>query len=298
MNVTLLNLGDMNMATGKKISTLLFVFIITFSTSAFSSTIISENFDDKKYTSPLSMITKIGYDGQVNYSSTEKHGSTGFSVIRDDSISTNSGYGLPLMVNKYSAQHVQQGIYFRYYMKYASNYWTSSYDGGKPMDNDKWVKISGNNANIEIVAYRANANGYTGLFFHPLPADLNRYVSMDFPFGKWNKVEMYLYVPSSGGTPYVHIQVNDSDVLSESFPGLYRGPYSSVLQLFNGVRASNMGGPPSGKGYRYFDDLTVVVGEGDLCNREPAEPGSGVVMTEPADVPPPSNLRVMSTQND
>jgi hypothetical protein len=100
---------------------------------------------------------------------------------------------------------------------------------------------------------------------------------------EWHKIEIYLKIAA---TSEVHVQIDDVDVYknTDADINLPLSAYSGTQQ-FMSIRATNH--PPSGHGYWYTDNITIVHNDGNLCKNEPAEPGARTTLSAP------KNLRIV-----
>jgi hypothetical protein len=224
-----------------------------------SATAIEEDFDDQSFSSPLTYYGPDGYDSGWVYDSNNAHGGSGYCLRRNDSEDASpAGFGGALIDSSLSS-HISNGVYIKYWIKYASNY-----DATGSFDNIKLFKAAGTVADIEFI-WKTPPFGAIQLFGKDTSGDLsfNATPSVSgFSRGTWHKIEMYIYIPSSG-TPTVKLQINDTTIYTTNNADIHRGPYSSTMQI-NSVRAGNMGAATAGEGYVYYDDILVVYGEGDL----------------------------------
>ncbi|MEF3691443.1 MAG: hypothetical protein V3574_00105 [Candidatus Moraniibacteriota bacterium] len=93
--------------------------------------------------------------------------------------------------------------------------------------------------------------------------------------GEWHKIEIYMKLGTSYLEQSIHLQIDDYDVYQDAGEGVnFLLPASLYIDCtqFASIRATNR--PPFERGYYYFDDVTIVYNEGDLCDNEPIEPVS------------------------
>jgi hypothetical protein len=273
--------------------TALFIFVsicfIAISGSAFCSTIISEDFNDKNYSSPLLFYNVTGYDQNLVWDSGNAVGSSGYCLKFDHS----QGYLAGIGVLSGFSQHVDEGVYIRYWVKYDSNYqFPAERD---KFENLKMFKLAGDIGwDIEFI-YKDTANGgpsYLQLFWNKqsnssVLSNTTRPLNQTIQKGVWHKIEIFIKIAP---TSAVHVQVNDKDIYNSTNADirLQASAYSSSQQFIS-VLASSAGRPPAGRGYWHVDNVTIAKGEGDRCNNEPPEPGG-----TPSFMPnPPTGLTVV-----
>jgi hypothetical protein len=254
------------------------ISIFIFTINANATTLISENFNDQSYSSPLTLYnTGYGYDTNIQYSSSIRHGSTGYSIHVNHSNSGDVSANLSGAENYHSG-----GVYYRYWVYYPSSYYWCVQAGGT-QGNNKIFKMAGapgwdleiiwkdyGSVPTQIQSFWNTSSGGTVSHYAPITNDYagHNYLSYNI----WHKVEIYMQIPNA-----IHVSVDDTTVYQNTSADI-RGPSSSWTgtRQFSSIRA--LGGcidPPSGHGDWYYDDITVVYNEGDLSNSEPAEPGGG-----------------------
>ncbi len=240
---------------------------------AWGEVVVDENFDDQAVSSPLSLYCSYG---SATFSNSIYHGSSGYSVSQDhcqgDTMAIVSGIGA----------YMVSGVYIRYWVYMPDSYY---FPGQEALfENFKVSKYAGDTTqDIEIIWKGSVAPSYcpTGIqIFWLEPGDgiggtgtssatLFAGANTDFAGNKyltkgvWHKIEQYFYIPNSGpGT--VRVQVDDCDVYSDNNVSVEPSisQYTGAQQVVS-IRASNS--PASGHGTWYFDDMYIVVGEGDLC---------------------------------
>lgn len=285
--------------------TILLLFLLSFSILAGPGTtgaitLVSESFDDHAYSSPLTYRWgPSGYDVGMIYDTANAKGGSGYCLRFDhaqtDSSETAGGVGY---LSNF-ATHVESGIYFRYWIKYASNY-QFPWDRGKEY-NVKIIKFAGSGTRNMEFAWRDTtysspsspnamllswygADGifstrYNGNNFDPLGSTLTK--------GVWHKIEIYLKIAAPST---IHVQVDDHDVFKDTNASIMLPGSDYSIGQFMSILAGTAGKPPAGQGYYYTDDITIIAAEGDLCDREPPEP-SGAATPEP--LPPPAIINII-----
>ena len=98
----------------------------------------------------------------------------------------------------------------------------------------------------------------------------------------WYKIEVYIRY--GNGALDLRVQVNDYDAINFVNKAVANAALTATKQII-GPRVSSGGVPPAGQGLFYIDDLTVIAGEGDLCNNEPPKISDG---GNPPPPPPPN----------
>jgi len=277
---------------GKKyLSILIIVFFVFAGRYCHAVTLVSEDFNDTDYSAPLSYYTGTGYDDDGIVYVTEDVNGAGHS-LRLRHISGVSGIG----VLNGMQNHLGDGIYFRYWMKYPASYLFPGERG--EFENLKMLKISGAAGDIEFI-YKDSDNGgpkALQLFWFGIDGattgngtgtgatTLGQTLSKDV----WHKIEIYIRISSQSA---VHVQVDDIDVFQDANANiLLPATVYTSAQQFISVCATTQ--PTDGHNEFYNDNITIVAGEGDLCANEPTEPGVPLPAT-PAAPAAPANLRVV-----
>jgi hypothetical protein len=268
-------------------------FCIGYAGIGHAETLVSENFNDRAYGSPLTFYNVSAYNADIVWDSANAIGGSGYCLRWDH---TNASAGIGILEN--FASNVGRGVYIRYWVNYASNYVFPAEQGD--FDNLKMFKLASGggltNYDIEFI-YKDTGNGG--------PASLQLFwvtgagstegsgtgtgaasLGGTMAKGRWHKIEIYIQIASPS---VVHVQVNDRDV--------YRNTNANILlpasaytgaQQFQSIRASGSR-TPAGRGFWYTDNVTVIAGEGDRCSSEPAEPGNTGGGTNPTPTPTPSS---------
>lgn len=263
------------------------IFSLIFTASAFCQTLVSENFDDRAYTPPLSLV--YDFVNPVPYSNTIRHGGSGYSVQFDHTI---GGMHCHADLDNLTSV-ISDGVYFRYYVYYPDSYRFPGEEG--LFENLKLLKFASGGGltdyDIEFIYKNSNDGGPSSLqlFWINQNGELGGTkvgaVSLNQTLNKnqWHKIEIYMQIASPS---IVRVQINDINVYSNTNADirLPASAYSGSRQ-FSSVRASNST-PSSGHGTWYIDDITVVHNEGDLCDNEPPEPGTAT----PCNAEPPSDI--------
>jgi len=248
------------------------IFMTVISPSALiATTLVSDSFDDitRTYASGAMAIYYIDQYGidENRYTKNHARGGSGYCLSFDDSIID----GRQVFVMGSMSNDLDEGIYFRYYVFWDSDYHFGSDDG--LLDNKKMFKTAApvdGQPDIEII-YRPYERGIVA--YIPQDSDVERYFSgSGQKKGEWNKIEIYIKIDS--GNNDLHVQVNDIDLCNYSPDITNAASEYTGTEQFISTRASNR--PARGQGYWWVDDVTIVHDEGDLCDNEPPEP-SGVV---------------------
>lgn len=260
--------------------------------SANAVTLVSEDFNDKAYTYPLTYYNVTGYDQGIIYNNSSSIGGTGYSLQFNHSLSMA---GVGILEN--FASYTVSGVYFRYWVNYPVGYKFPCEVGA--FDNLKMFKLAGDIGwDIELI-YKDTCDGGpsslqlfwngadgtttgngTGSGSTTLGATLNK--------GEWHKIEIYLKIGSDYLAQAIHVQVDDFDVYQETGSSVnFRLPASAYTgtSQFMSIWAGTPR-PLAENGEWYHDNVTIVHNEGDLCDNEPPEP-SGVLQvdtTPPGDV--------------
>jgi hypothetical protein len=253
----------------------------------FGTTLVCENFDDKQYASPLTFFNGTAYNANIVYNSANAYMGSGYCLQWDHSKDT-TGIGVLSDLTKYLAN----GIYFRYWVKYDTNYLFPAETG--EFENLKMFKVAGSTGyDIEFI-YKQTLGGPSQLQLYWSTASggvggtgVNSVSTGDqLTKGKWHKIEIYLKVNT---TSIVHVQIDDHDVYQNTNANIPTpaSAYASTNQ-FMSVRVRSEA--PSGHGTWYTDNITIVTNEGDLCNKEPAEPSSSGSTGTPPAVPTISGI--------
>jgi len=251
--------------------------LLLISVNVEAATLISENFNDQAYTSPLTLYNGIagGYDTSITYSSSVRHGSTGYSVHVDHA------QGDIMAILSGAQNYHSSGVYYRYWVYYPSTYqWCV--EAGGTQGNVKLLKMAGDPGwDLEVIYKESGAEPTQIQTFWNTSGGgvVSHYNSITNDYGGhnyltssiWHKVEIYMQIPNA-----IHVSIDDQTVYNNTNADI-RTPASvwTGTQQFISIRA--LGGcvdPPSGHGDWYFDDITVVSGEGDLSSNEPSEPGT------------------------
>lgn len=265
---------------------------------AVADVLIDEDFNDQSYSSPLRLFVYDAYDQDVPYSTVHRRGSEGYSIEVDHA----SGDIMAMLSDLHT--HLDDGIYFRYWVYYPSSYMFPGEEG--LFENVKLFKIAGTGegaSDVEFV-YKSSTNpaynycptrvqlywvplesgspglGGTGTGSTLIAEDYlgNPYLSKDC----WHKIEIYAHVPDTGNST-IHLQIDDVDVYKNTNADV-KTPASSYTgtQQFISIRASNA--PPAGHGTWYFDDIYVASGEGNLCDSEEEDPSKTSTWNVPGTV--------------
>jgi hypothetical protein len=172
-------------------------------------------------------------------------------------------------------------VYFRYYVYYPSTYY---WPGEEALfENVKMFNLAGDIGwDIEFIYKSSAVNGPDSLQLYWYGADGtitgNGTVSGSATLGStldddaWHKVEIYIKIGTAYADQAIHVQVDDYDVYEDTGESVnFRLPASAYTgtQQFISLRASNS--PSAGHGVWYFDNITAVSAEGDLCDNEPSE---------------------------
>jgi|SRR3989339_376436 len=259
------------------------VFLFLLSCNLYAGTLISEDFNDQQYSAPLSLVPVI--DGQVVgliYSTSTSYGPGAGASIEVDHSTGDVSASLQEL-----GTYLDEGVYFRYRVFYPDTYY---FPGDEAIfENVKMLKFAGAvNCDIEFIYKNteggpeslqlywfkedATCCGGTGSGAVSIPQKMNK--------GVWHKIEIYTLVAE---TSTVHVQIDDNDVYVNTDADI-RFPASLYnVAGFISIRASNY--PSPGHGIWYFDNITVVHNEGDLCDREPPEPGAVLADSEPPRAP-------------
>lgn len=271
--------------------------------SSMAATLVSENFDSHSYTSALQYYTSTGgYDPSVKvYDTANAHGGSGYCLKFDHATKSDGSLG-PMGSFSAFPTYATSGIYFRYWIKYDSAYLWPKEESSSNLDNVKIFKFAGSVAAHEDIesSYQGSADGSpSSALIYWLKNDGSTSPSYYPSFGTqltknvWHKVEIYIQFPNK-----IHVQLDDNDVLNKTDANfqLPASGYTGTTQ-FMAIRASNY--PPAGHGYFYTDDVSVVAGEGDLCNNEPPTPSGTVTAPSPApstDAPPTVSIQQPTNQ--
>lgn len=254
---------------------LIYVLIfILYPTLSLAEILVSEDFNTENYTSPLSIYYYDEYDAGIVYSATPAYGGSGFAVEAKHIDGTLVMAKIDNLQN-----YLDGGVYFRYYVFYpASYYWPGEEE---LFDNVKMFKIAGSVGwDVEFIYKNTSggdgptalqlywnrestgvANGGTGTGSTTLGGALSK--------DEWHKIEIYIKIPDVGLSE-LHVQVDDYDVYECADCDIRKDDSQYIgTQQFMSIRASNS--PTAGHETWYFDSITVVAGEGDLCDNEPEE---------------------------
>jgi hypothetical protein len=267
--------------------TTVFFICLYFCVNAFGETVVSENFDDKTYSSPISFYNVAGYDANIVYDASQALAGKGYCLKFDH----HDGYLAGLGILSGIPTYIANGMYIRYWVKYSTAY---DFPGDRSaFDNLKMFKIwntefiykntSGGPSALQLYWKRASSGTFTG-GTGTGSASLGKTMAK----GAWHKIEIFMHVKSSGSS--VHVQVDDYNVYQSSNADLSlpASSYSQTNQIISTL-ASSAGRPAAGRGYWYVDNITIIKGEGDRCNNEPPEPG-GTTSFVPN---PPTGLAVV-----
>ena len=234
-----------------------------------AETLVSENLDDRNYGLPLLFYNVTGYNEGLVWNSTDALGGTGYCLQWDH---TPSSAGIGILSS--FATHAANGVYIRYWVKYASTYRFPGDDG--LFENLKMFKLAGPEGyDIEFI-YKDSAGGPKRLQLYWLtPASgVGGTGTGSVPIGKtlakneWHKIEIFIRL---GSPSSVHVQIDDLNVYQNTNADI-RLPASTYTgtNQFMSIRGSNK--PSPGSGAWFTDSVTIVAGEGDRCNSEPPEP--------------------------
>lgn len=264
----------------RKFFTIFTLFIIGIN-SANAETIVHENFDDRNYEAPLTFYNVSGYDQNLEWDSSNGIGGNGYCLRWDH---TNAMAGVGVLQN--FADHAAAGIYIRYWVKYDRNYLFPNELGD--FDNLKLFKVAsgGGLTDYDVEFIYKNTDGGPSnlqLFWKATDGSTagtgtgNTTLGGTLTKGTWHKIEIYIRISS---TSVVHVQIDDFDVYNNRNANI-RLPASAYTgsQQFQSIRAGSR--TPSGQGYWFTDNVTIVANEGDLCNAEPAEPAETNEPTSP-----------------
>jgi hypothetical protein len=246
---------------------ILFIILIPFLVSA-QNQLIQESLDDQAWD-----LTSYGHTFVVD----GPNNPTGYCAKYDHADLWTAGI---VIYNDLTA-YLDDGVYFRYWIKYDSNYEYPS-DVGE-YENVKIWKIAcpewATDGNIE---YIFNGDNSTKIYW----LDEAQANQQEYPYNAsgraknvWHKIETYIKIPSTGtGNSTIHLQIDDYDVWNSSTMSI-RKPYSNYYgtKQIHSVRASNS--PPATKGFFYLDDFSVFYGN-DLCDAEPALPTTDYTDTQ------------------
>lgn len=268
--------------------------------SANAVTLVSEDFNDKAYTYPLTYYNITGYDQGIIYNNSNSIGGTGYSLQFNHS---QSMAGVGILQN--FASYTEAGVYIRYWVNYPVGYKFPCEVGA--FENLKMFKLAGDVGwDIEFI-YKNTCDGGPSslqLFWNgadgtiigngtvtgstTLGAKLNK--------GEWHKIEIYLKIGSDYSDQAIHVQVDDYDVYKETGSSVnFRLPASAYTgtSQFMSIWAGTPR-PLEENGEWYHDNVTIVHNEGDLCNNEPSEPDGLVVSSD--DVTPPGDATNFTAQ--
>lgn len=277
---------------------ILFLILLSFSLlagpgTAGATTLVHTNLDNKTLTSPLTYYNVTGYNQNLVYDSANAYGGAGSALKFDHAKGGYAGLGVLSGFEKYAGG----GVYIRYWMKYDSNYKFPGELGD--FENLKLFKLAGAVGwDIEFI-YKSSSSGAPSklqLVWNKSDGSFtggtgtgDTTLGTTLAKGSWHKIEIYIKIATPS---VVHVQVDDHDVWNQTDADI-RLPASAYTgtQQFMSIRASGSV-PPAGYGYYFTDNVTIVAGEGDLSNREPAEP-SGSVSPPPAlDPPAITNIQI------
>jgi len=256
----------------KYLLTIMLILLSVAPTSA--STLVSENFDDQAYVSPLNYYNVTGYNQNIIYDSTNAYGGSGYCLKFDHSLGYLAGLGILSGFDTY----VDEGVYVRYWLKYDADYLFPGDMG--VFENLKMFKLAGAIGwDVEFI-YKGSAGGPSALYVYWNDSD--GYQSYQPALGErlltdeWHKIEIYIKIAA---TSIIHIQVDDYDIYENTNADI-RADASDYTgtQQFMSIRAST-GTPPSGNGFFYTDNVTIITNEGDLCDSEPVESGGAATAT-------------------
>ncbi|MGD9897747.1 MAG: hypothetical protein AB7T22_01345 [Calditrichaceae bacterium] len=262
-----------------------YAFIISFffilQNYSFGTVLVSANFDNQSYSSPLEIAHIFG--GSWAYDALNNHGINGYAIRGD-----HAEGDLIAMIDNLE-RYLEDGIYFRYWVKYSSEY----YFPGElnQFENVKMLKFAGGDADIEFIYKKSADGGPHSLQLYWIKestrsccggtgsseTDLFPGENTDFAGNKyltkniWHKIEIYIKVSDDGsadGNSMVHVQVDDSDVyINRDADFMLPASVYTSAQQFVSIHAHDS--PPAGHGYWYLDDIIAVYNEGDLCDNEP-----------------------------
>lgn len=262
---------------------LIFIFLISvlvgISEFAHAEIVVHEDFNDRLYMKPL-VFYNAGAD--VVYNSAEALGANGNCLQWNHSTSMT---GIGILENLGS--YLQNGVYIRYWVKYSPTYYFPGDEG--VFDNIKMLKFAGG-GDIEFI-YKDTAGGPKRLQLYWITSTStvggtgtgSVAIPSLFAKGVWHKIEIYMRL----GTPsVVHVQIDDGNVYHNTNADISLPASAYTISQFMSTRASNH--PPDGHGIWYTDNITVAHNEGDLCDREPAEPSQ-----PDSNLSPPTLLKVL-----
>lgn len=258
-------------------SIIIFLFLFGIHSISWGEILVSENFNDRSYNSPLTYYNITAYNEGLVWDAANAIGGSGYCLRWDH---TDGMAGVGILEN--FSQNVGQGVYIRYWVKYDQNYTFPAEQGD--FENLKLFKLAsgggltsydiefiykntgnGGPSSLQLFWFTSDgttANSGTGTGNVPLGQTIGK--------GNWHKIEIYIRISTPS---IVHVQVNDIDVYNNNNADI-RLPATAYTgsQQFQSIRAGSR--TAAGHGYWYTDNVTVIANEGDLCNLEPAEPGN------------------------
>ena len=261
----------------------IFISLFLFACNSYAATLISEDFNDQQYSAPLSLTPVI--DGRIVpliYSTSTSYGPGAGASIEVDHSTGDVSAALNGL-----GTYLDEGVYFRYWVFYPDTYYFPGDEG--LFENVKMLKFAGqDNTDIEFI-YKDTAGGPESLQLYWFKADAtccggtgtgNVGIPRKMNKGVWHKIEIYTLVAE---TSAVHVQIDDQNVYYNTDADIRFPASLYTVAGFISIRASNY--PSPGHGIWYFDNITVVHDEGDLCDVEPPEPGAAVSDNEPPAAP-------------
>lgn len=278
------------------ISMLLVIFSLWLIGKVDAVTLVNENFDSRTFSSAINVMTTYpSYcTGTGCAYGTISHNSNGYSLQGSHDV---SGYNMIVAFSQDPITYFNAGCYIRYWVYFPSSYQFAA-ECGSSYNNQKIMKFAGSSGDpdIEIIfadcqgllagstseigivklQYTTESNGTFGLEGYNIAS--GHFIKKD----QWNKIEAYIYIPSSGSrNSTIRLTVNDSTAFNLTNQPINKGSYSGTKQLVS-VRMTGGGScmPSSGHGTWYLDDLKIVYGEGDLTGKDgtskPPSPPTGL----------------------
>ena len=276
---------------------IVFCLLLLWPALGLATVLINEDFNDRAFPTLLKIMKSTNGSNpgtyctgtSCNYVTSPNHsGESGYAIWGNhqhayDFIWFPVGYQSSTITN-----YIEQGLYIRYYIQYSSTYQSPAEAGYTGSPNVKVLKLAngttGLGADLEMI-WISNSMPYTRLWMqwfdvngtiHTLGSSGSNSASFaanPVAKGGWDKIEIYVRIPSGGSAQSeFHVQVNDINAYNYVAPNYLSLRGGNDYVATPSVRAS-VGNLATVESLWYGDDITVVVGEGDLCNNEPAPIG-------------------------
>lgn len=236
--------------------------------SANAAVIIDENFDDKTFSTNISIYSSAGYCTGAECPYAVGRGGTGFAIAGDHA---NNQYDTLGIYNGASA-NLTTGVYYNYWVKYDSGYeWPTGFN------NIKIFKLSGGvgEGDVEIIWNTTAPTQIRYQYEDELSSTAVGYPSVSgVSLGTWFEIEIYIKIPATGSDNAVlHLAINGIDVIDLTGISLWKhsqGAYSGTAQ-FVSVRASNtVPSLATTNGNWWWDDLYIETTATDpIISQEP-----------------------------